>query len=69
MKKYITLNNLAWALAFLVPFVIATTLCAACVDLQKRTAPHNFTPEQINILDQLEKPLVFDGMFLDDSNS
>jgi hypothetical protein len=69
MKKYITFDRIAYTMSLSTFIFIAVTLCAACVDLQKRTAPHNFTPEQINILDELEKPLVFDGMFLDDSNS
>jgi hypothetical protein len=36
MKKHITLNNMAWALAFLVPLVIATMLCTACLNLQNK---------------------------------
>jgi len=69
MKKYITFDCIAYAMSLSTFIFIAVTLCVACIDLQKRTSPRNFMPEQINILDELEKPLVFDGMFLDDSNS
>lgn len=44
---------------------VAPLFLAACM-VEKR---HQFTPEQIQTLDNLEKPLVFDGLFLDDSNS
>jgi hypothetical protein len=57
MKKYITFDKIAYAMSLSIFIFIAVTLCAACVDLQKRTSPRNFTPEQINILDELEKPL------------
>ena len=57
-----------WLLAlFVLAAVVGVTplFLAACM-AEKR---HQFTPEQIQTLDNLEKPLVFDGMFLDDSNS
>jgi hypothetical protein len=57
MKKHITFDKIAYAMSLATFIFIAATLCAACVDLHKRTAPHQFTPEQINILDELEKPL------------
>ncbi len=63
MKKHITLNNLAWTLAFLVPFVIATMLCTACMQLHERT--HSQTT---NLFDELEKSLVLERKYLDTVN-
>jgi hypothetical protein len=64
MKKYITFDSVAYSLALLTFVLVATMLCSACMQLHERT--HQ---KSKNIFDELEKPLVFDGMFLDDSNS
>jgi hypothetical protein len=64
MKKYITFDSVAYSLALLTFVLVGSMLCTACMELHQRT--HEKT---INIFDELEKPLVFDGMFLDDSNS
>lgn len=55
MKKYLTFDSVAYLMSLLTFLFIAVTLCSACMHLQKRTA--HFTPEQINILNELEKPL------------
>jgi hypothetical protein len=52
MKKYITFDSVAFAMAVLTFFFIFCTLCAACVNLQERALE-----KEINIFDQLEKPL------------
>ena len=59
-----------WLLALFVLAAVvgvAPLFLAACA--AEKSHEHQFTPEQIQTLDNLEKPLVFDGMFLDDSNS
>jgi uncharacterized protein YcfL len=58
MKKYITLSNLAWGLAFLVPLVIATMLCTACASLQNKTNQKQEIVKDVNVMfAQIEKPL------------
>ena len=57
MKKYFTFDSVAYSMSLLTFLFIAVTLCSACMHLQKRTAHAHFTPEQINILNELEKPL------------
>lgn len=59
MKKYITLNNLAWALAFLVPFAIATMLCTACSSLHGKTTQNQkqMHEEVRAMFAHVEKPL------------
>lgn len=57
MKKYLTFDSVAYSMSLLTFLFIAVTLCSACMQLQKRTAHARFMPEQINILNELEKPL------------
>jgi len=59
MKQCIlSVECFAYSMALLSILFIAAVLCTACMDLQKRTAPkHQFTPEEIYILDHIEKPL------------
>lgn len=69
MKKYITFDSVGFAMSLLTFLFVVCTLCSACINLHNRTSPVPFTEDQIKVLDNLEKPLAFDGMFLDDSES
>jgi sensor domain CHASE-containing protein len=69
MKKHITLNNMAWALAFLVPLVIATMLCTACLNLQNKIHEKQEMQKDVkNMFESLDKSLVLERKYLDTVN-
>jgi len=59
MKKYITFDKIAYAMSLSTFIFIAVTLCAACVDLQKRTSENRkqMQEEVRAMFANIEKPL------------
>jgi hypothetical protein len=59
MKKYITFDRIAYAMSLSTFIFIAVTLCAACVDLQKRTNSNKkqMREEVRAMFANIEKPL------------
>jgi uncharacterized membrane protein affecting hemolysin expression len=71
MKKYITSDNMFLATsAALILSLLASLLVVAIASQQKWfDTNHELQNDVQTMFDSLEKPLVIDGMFLDDSNS
>jgi len=71
MKKYITFDNMLLATsATLILSLLASLLVIAVASQQKWfDTNHELQNDVETMFDNLEKPLVIDGMFLDDSNS
>jgi hypothetical protein len=59
MKKYITFDRIAYAMSLSTFIFITVTLCAACVDLQKRTNSNKkqMREEVRAMFANIEKPL------------
>ena len=71
MKKYITSDNMLLATsAALILSLLASLLGIAVASQQKWfDTNHELQNDVQTMFESLEKPLVIDGMFLDDSNS
>lgn len=71
MKKYITFENMLLATsATFILFLLASLLVIAVASQQKWFDTTHQLQNDVQIMfEHLEKPLVIDGMFLDDSNS
>ena len=71
MKKYITFDNMLLATsAALILSLLTSLLVIAVASQQKWFDTTDELQNDVQIMfEHLEKPLVIDGMFLDDSNS
>jgi hypothetical protein len=71
MKKYVTYDNMLLATsAALILSLLASLLIIAIASQQKWfDTNHELQNDVQTMFEHLEKPLVIDGMFLDDSNS
>lgn len=71
MKKYLTFDNMLLATsATFILFLLASLLFIAVAAQQKSFDKNYELQNDVQIIfEHLEKPLVIDGMFLDDSNS
>ena len=71
MKKYITSDNMLLATsAALILSLLASILVIAVASQQKWfDTNHELQNDVQTMFESLEKPLVIDGLFLDDSNS
>jgi len=71
MKKYITFDNMFLATSAALILSLLTSLLVIAVASQQKwfDTNHELQNDVETMFDNLEKPLVIDGMFLDDSNS
>jgi hypothetical protein len=66
MKKYITFDSIAYVMSLSTFILILVMLLTACLNLHEKK---ELQKDVNTMFDHLEKPLAFDGMFLDDSES
>lgn len=71
MKKYLTSDNMLLATSATFILFLLTSLLFIAVAAQQKSFDKNYELQNdVQIMfEHLEKPLVIDGMFLDDSNS